>query len=89
LIDIVPNLKVLHQHLLSLVTPIDKADALLIIMKVPHMPCPVLTQHLVSTNAHIANGDSFLNLLSALLSLTRNLLSWLIVAIIARYTWLI
>jgi hypothetical protein len=89
LIDIVRNLKVLHQHLLSLVTPIDISDALLIIVKVPHMSGPVLTQHLVSTRANIANGEAFLNLLFALLSLTSKLLFWKLVSIITRDTWLI
>ena len=74
LIGIVAHLEVLHQDLLSLVTPIHITDALLIIVKVPHMPGPVLAQHLVPTiSAHVANGKSFLNLLSLLLSLPRNL----------------
>ena len=74
LIGIVVYLKVLHQLFFSLVTPIHITDALLIIVKVPHMPGPVLAQHLVPTiSAHVANGKSFLNLLSLLLSLPRNL----------------
>jgi hypothetical protein len=86
LIGIVPNLKVLHQLLLSLVTPIHIADALVIIVKVPHMPGPVLTQHLVPTWAHVANGESFLNLLFTLLSLWSSLVSWLLLMIIGRVT---
>ena len=89
LIDIIPNLKVLHQHLLSLVTPIDIADALLITMEVSHMPCPVLTQHLVSTMAHIANCKAFLNLLSPFFSLASKLLFWKLLSMITRDTWLI
>jgi hypothetical protein len=73
-VGIVIYLKVLHQLFLSLITPIHITDALLIIVKVPHMPGPVLAQHLVPTiSAHVANGKSFLNLLSLLLSLPRNL----------------
>jgi hypothetical protein len=75
LIRIVPHLRLLHQHLLSLVTPIYIPDALLIIVKVPHMPGPVLAQHFVPTSAHVANGEPFLNLLSPLLSLGSDLLS--------------
>jgi hypothetical protein len=86
LVEIFPHLKVLHQHLLSLVTPVHITDALLIIVKVPHMPGPVLAQHLVSTSALEANGESFLNLLSPLLSLRSVLLFWVLLMIIARVT---
>ena len=87
LVEIVPHLKVLHEHLLSLVTPIHITDALLIIVKVPHMPGPVLAQHLVPTiSAHVANGKSFLNLLSLLLSLPRNLVFLLLLMGIDRVT---
>ena len=74
LVEIVPHLKVLHEHLLSLVTPIHITDALLTIVKVPHVPGPVLAQHLLPTSALEANGESFLNLLSPLLSLKSVLL---------------
>ncbi len=74
MIGIVVYLKVPHQLFLSLVTPIHITDALLIIVKDPHMPGPILAQHLVPTiSAHVANGKSFLNLLSLMLSLLRNL----------------
>ena len=86
LIGIVPHLEVLHQDLLSLVTPIHITNALLIIVKVPHMPGPVLAQHLVPTLAHVANSKSFLNLLSPLLSLRSNLVFWLMLMIIDRVT---
>jgi hypothetical protein len=58
----------------------------MIIVKVPHMPGPVLTQHLVPTWAHVANGESFLNLLFTLLPLWSSLLSWLLLMIIGRVT---
>jgi hypothetical protein len=86
LVEIVPHLKVLHEHLLSLVTPIHITDALLTIVKVPHVPGPVLAQHLLPTLALEANGESFLNLLSPLLSLRSVLLSWVLLMIIARVT---
>jgi hypothetical protein len=42
LVEILTHLKVLHEHLLSFVTPVLITDALLIIVKVPHVPGPVL-----------------------------------------------
>ena len=42
LVEIVTHLKVLHEHLLSFVTPVHITDALLIIVKVSHVPGPVL-----------------------------------------------
>jgi hypothetical protein len=69
-----------------LVTPIHITDALLTIVKVPHVPGPVLAQHLLPTLALEANGESFLNLLSPLLSLRSVLLSWVLLMIIARVT---
>ena len=89
LIGIVPHLEVLHQDLLSLVTPIHITNALVIIVKVPHMPGPVLAQHLLPTSAHEANGKSFLNLLFSLLYLWRYLLFLLLLMIIERVTSLI
>ena len=89
LIGIVPHLEVLHQDLLSLVTPIHITNALLIIVKVPHMPGPVLAQHLLSTLAHVANPKSFFNMLFPLLSLWRCLVFWLLLMIIERVTSLI
>ena len=82
LIGIVPHLEVLHQDLLSLVTPIHITNALLIIVKVPHMPGPVLAQHLLPTSAHETNGKSFLNLLFPLLNLWRYLVFWVLLMII-------
>ena len=89
LIGIVPHLEVLHQDLLSLVTPIHITNALLIIVKVPHMPGPVLAQHLLPTLALVANPKSFFNLLFPLLSLWRCLVFWLLLMIIERVTSLI
>jgi cellulose synthase/poly-beta-1,6-N-acetylglucosamine synthase-like glycosyltransferase len=80
---------VLHQDLLSLVTPIHITNALLIIVKVPHMPGPVLAQHLLPTLALVANPKSFFNLLFPLLSLWRYLVFWLLLMIIERVTSLI
>jgi hypothetical protein len=82
---IVSHLEILHHHLLSFITPIDIADALPTIVKVRHMPGPVLAQHpIFPTWAQVANGDFFLNRLFPLLSLGSHLLCWLLLVIIAR-----
>ena len=87
-LKMVHHLKLVHQFLFTFVAPIDITYALLTIMKVGNMSCPICTQHAFHTRAHIANSDAFLNPLDTLLSLINNLIRRrLVMVMIARVTW--
>jgi hypothetical protein len=80
---------VVHHFLFAFVTPIDIADALMTIVKICNMSCPIFTQHALHTMAHIANCEFFLNPLVTLLFLTRTLVEVLLMIIVAWISWLI